>query len=288
MIITRLKGGLGNQLFQYALGRRLAIIHDTALLLDISALDTAEQIGNIYRPFSLQKFTIAATVATPADIAPLIPHPSLPTRLWQKLQNRLWGDKTVHFDPRVLARGDNQYLDGYWQSPRYFEAIRSELLTELTLKDPLCPAGATLATQMQNTPSVSLHVRRGDYLSNPRVRAGFGVCSLPYYEAAIAKLRALVPGATFFIFSDDLAWVKEQLPVGDSAVFVEGDGLDDAQELWLMSQCQHNIIANSSFSWWGAWLNDNPDKIVVAPTPWFDKEPYDKDLLPTAWILLPK
>lgn len=288
MIIVNLKGGTGNQLFQYALGRSLAIRNDTELKLDIDGLDRANAVGDIYRPFALEAFRVVKNIATNEEVRGVKYPYGLLSKAWRYLSFKLSRDKNTLFRPEVLRWRGDIYLDGYWQSPRYFEAIRETLLEEFTLAEPLAGESARLAAHIATSQSVSLHVRRGDYVKNPRVAKEFGVCSIEYYSNAIAKLREHESGATFFIFSDDMAWVKENLPVGENAVFVQGEGLNDKIELMLMSQCRHNIIANSSFSWWGAWLNQNPDKIVIAPTPWFDAQPYDKDLLLPSWIQLPK
>ena len=288
MIIVALKGGLGNQLFQYALGRHLAIKNSDALKLDLTALQDAEQIGNIHRDYRLSEFMIQADVANKADIEKLKPKPSLLSKISVKIRNRLIGDPTVIYNPKFLEQTDDIYLDGYWQSPLYFESIRDTLLKELVMIKPLSKPAAGFLEQIKNNTSIALHVRRGDYIKNPQVQREFGPCSLSYYKNAIQEMEKDVKNPTYFVFSDDLLWVKKNLPVGERAVFVEGEGMTDVEDLVLMSMCQHNIIANSSFSWWGAWLNQNPGKIVIAPTPWFDRQPYDKNLIPESWIQIPK
>jgi hypothetical protein len=287
MMVVKLKGGLGNQLFQYATARHLAEKHKTELLLDTSALGAGTAAGDAVRTFSLNAFTITAREATPEQIEQAVPFPPRRHKLVQAVRNRLLGDETVRFNPAVLQLPDHTYLNGYWQSPRYFEAIREQLLAELQLREPLPDYGQAIATQMQSCASVAIHIRRGDYASNPKVVREFGQCSISYYTKAIAHTQEHVTNPLLFVFSDDIAWVCEHLPVGD-AVFVSDGSLSDAQELWLMSRAQHNIIANSSFSWWGAWLNQNPDKMVVAPEPWFDRAIYDRNLIPDSWQTLPK
>lgn len=296
MIIVNLKGGLGNQMFQYALGRALSIKNNDELALDINTLNKASSIGNIPRAYGLAHFSIYARLATDAEIASLKPQPSLLVKIKNKVHNRLLGDLTVCYDSRILSQTGDIYLDGYWQSPRYFEAIRDVLLKDLQLTSPLSSTATTFLKQIQESNSVSLHVRRGDYVKNPTIAKEFGVCSLQYYKSAIATLckheEEPEEGRTFFIFSDDINWVienlTESLPINAKAVMVTGANLKDTEELMLMSKCQHNIIANSSFSWWSAWLNQNPDKLVIAPTPWFDTTVYDKNLIPPSWIQLPK
>ncbi len=288
MIIVNLKGGTGNQMFQYALGRQLALKNNDVLKLDIGGLARANVVGDIYRPFALQAFNIIKDVASPMEVHQL-KYPYGPiSKGWRYLSFKLSRDKNTSFHPAVLNWTGDIYLDGFWQSPLYFDDIRDVLLKEFTLAKPFSGAGAALAEQIKHSPAVALHVRRGDYIKNPRVEREFGPCSLAFYKAAMAEIEKTVPNPTYFVFSDDLPWVKENLPVGDSAVFVKGEGMTDVEDLMLMSMCQHKIIANSSFSWWGAWLNQNHHKVVVAPTPWFDTQPYDKDLIPKDWLQLPK
>ncbi|HMO77665.1 MAG TPA: alpha-1,2-fucosyltransferase [Candidatus Paceibacterota bacterium] len=288
MIIINLKGGLGNQMFQYAFGRALSIKNNDILKLDIHSLDQAKRIGNIYRPFSLALFNIQQDLASLADIAASKKPEGLLTKITRRIKNSLWGDQTNLFKAEYLNQKGNLYLDGYFQSPLYFENIRDLLLKEFTLKVPLPEYGRNILEQMQLSNSVSLHIRRGDYLSNLIVKKQFGPCTKDYYQRAIDKLKTEVKDAKFFVFSDDIAWVKNNLELDEDTVFVSDPSLKDAEELSLMSQCQHNIIANSSFSWWGAWLNQNPSKLVIAPTPWFDTIDYDPNLLPSSWIQLAK
>jgi hypothetical protein len=288
MITVNLKGGLGNQMFQYALGRHLALRNDDELKLDIDGLERANAIGDIYRPFTLGQFNILKNIATPEEIRAIKYPLGIFSKAWRYIAFKISRDKNTLFRPDVLDWKGDIYLDGYWQSPRYFEEIRDTLLKEFTLVSPLAGVAAELAAKVRATNSVSLHVRRGDYMKNPQVGKEFGICSVDYYTKAIAEIRNTVSDPTFFVFSDDVAWVKENLELGDSFVFAQGEGLSDTIELVLMSMCNHNIIANSSFSWWAAWLNQNPKKIVVAPTPWFDRVRYDDALLPPEWHTIPK
>jgi Glycosyl transferase family 11 len=288
MIIINLKGGTGNQLFQYALGRHLAIKNHDVLKLDVHGLARANDVGDIYRPFALEPFNTIQEIATTEEIKRIKYPYGVFSKAWRFLSFKLSRDKNTLFRSKVLDWTGDIYLDGYWQSPRYFEDIRDVLLKDFTLTEPLPPVITELLEQIRGTSAVSLHVRRGDYVKNPTVSKEFGPCSLSYYERAVAAVREQIAAPTFFIFSDDPLWVQENLHLGEKTVFIAGTGLRDVDELLLMSACQHNIIANSSFSWWGAWLNQNPAKIVIAPTPWFDNQPYDTALLPTTWTQLPK
>jgi hypothetical protein len=156
---------------------------------------------------------------------------------------------------------------------------------EFTLKEPLSAISQEYTNKILDTKNaVSIHIRRGDYVLNTSTNKHHGVCNLDYYEAAVEYIREKIESLTFFIFSDDIAWVKENLKL-DNAVFVSSPEIKDYEELILMSKCKHNIIANSSFSWWGAWLNQNPDKIVIAPRQWTTKKTADElDILPKSWI----
>lgn len=289
MIIVNLKGGLGNQMFQYALGRTLALKNNDVLKLDTESLSQAKELGNIYRPFDLEVFTIEKNIASPEEIALLkYPH-GVFSKLTDQFKRKVLRQSNVVFNKKVTTLTGDQYLDGYWQSPRYFESIRPTLLADFTLREALSSSGQARQEQIKNTNSVSIHVRRGDYIQNPRVLRENGICSVSYYTGAIALIEETQKEVTYFIFSDDIAWVKENLPLSNAmVVYVEDKTLTAPQELYLMSQCKHNIIANSSFSWWAAWLNQNERKVIVAPTPWFDTVTFDKNLIPASWTQLAK
>jgi len=288
MIIVNLKGGLGNQMFQYAAGKALATKTQQELKIDITSLTRANEIGNIYRPFSLDRFTLSAPLATDSEIQKLKPAQNILTKVYRKIVYKLQGDRTVCFDEAFMQLTGEQYLEGYWQSPRYFENIREDILCEFALKESDSSYNEQSKNKMQQGDSVSMHIRRGDYIKNPTVAKEFGQCSTEYYQKAIAHVTKHTTNPRFFIFSDDIEWVKENLQLPTSTVFVSDPSLTDTEELVLMSKCAHHIIANSSFSWWAAWLNQNPAKIVIAPTPWFDNLRYDAHLIPDTWTLLPK
>ncbi len=289
MIIVNLKGGTGNQLFQYALGRHLAIKNNDTLKLDVGGLARANEVGDIYRPFTIKDFNILQEIATPAEIKKLKYPFGLLSKAWRFISFHLSRDKNVLFNPHMLEKRGNLYLDGFWQSPKFFTDIKDVLLKEFTLKSPLSVDADYFAKQIQAAESVSLHVRRGDYAKNAKVAFEFGPCSPEYYKRAIEYIRdntTAVP--TYFVFSDEIAWVKQNLPLGSNVAFVQSPNITGTEELMLMSLCKHNITANSSFSWWGAWLNQHSAKIVIAPTPWFDHQPFDTDLIPPSWIQIPK
>lgn len=291
MIIIKLKGGLGNQLFQYALGRALSSRTGMALKLDASSFRQ-----DALRNYRLQHLCIEAGLADEREIEALNPSRAryaawLARRCrWAvqaPYQRSCVKERGFPFDPEILKIRQPVYLNGYWQSEKYFDFLRSRLLEELLPAAPVSPENAALAAEMRACESVSLHIRRGDYVANPEALKVHGVVPLDYYRAAAAKMAAGLEKPRFFIFSDDMAWVRENLDVGHPLSFVGADRRNaDYEDLYLMSQCRHQIIANSSFSWWGAWLNRNPDKIVLAPKQWFAAPIDTRDLLPEGWTRL--
>ena len=292
-VITRLNGGLGNQLFQYAAGFALAERLAVPLKMDLSVFATYP-----LRRFELDKFQISAAAATPEDIAGYVVNP----RRWQRYAGRLavnlgLGTNKIVFREnqypynRAFARIRRpMYLDGYWQSEKYFHGVATKLRGELTLIKPLGEASSNVLAKILACPAISLHIRRGDYVSNPAAAEVFRCCSLDYYAAAVDYLAAQVADPHFFVFSDDPQWARENLKIAYPVQFVEANGPDrGVEDMWLMKSCRHHIIANSSFSWWAAWLNDTPGKVVVAPWAWFLKEKRNRDtgdLIPAQWLRL--
>ena len=289
MIVMRLKGGLGNQLFQYALGRYLSHTKNTTL-----QLDTASYHIDRLRVYRLDCFQIEASAS---DRLPFFATDGRLKRLNSLIQGfkgvfskpyQIIKERDFSFDPGVLECSDQAYLDGFWQSEQYFLPIAQVIRQDLRLKNPLPTHLQELALQIESCNAVALHVRRGDYVSNPITTAYHGVCSVEWYEKAAAHMMAKVEKPTFFVFSDDYEWVRENLRLNAPTVFIppSPDG-QECNDLHVMSLCQHNIIANSSFSWWGAWLNANPKKIVIAPQQWFAGGKHNtKDLIPHSWIRL--
>jgi hypothetical protein len=186
----------------------------------------------------------------------------------------------MDFCDDLLTINGNAYLVGCWQSERYFEQSADAIRTELTLKQGLAGPNARLANVIQKRESVAVHVRRGDYLTIPAMASDV-VCDLNYYRRAWSRARDLIPNAEYFVFSDDIAWCKQSLDFLGSATFVDHNTPEERHEdLRLMSQCKHAIIANSSFSWWGAWLSNNPNKVVIAPARCAVADP---NFLPQSW-----
>jgi hypothetical protein len=288
MIVTKLSGGLGNQLFQYAAGRALAHHHQTELVLDLSDFNNIP-IGNTPRIFQLDKYPIIARVASPEEVPKLRVYqgrflrriPFLP-RPWQHAI-----EPHFQYNPNFIHLPNNAYLDGYWQSYLYFEKIAFLIRSEL---QPLQSPGVKnqeLLEAMARSNSVALHIRRGDYVSNAKAAIHHGVCSLDYYRAAIFNIAENVSSPHFYIFSDDLRWAKTNLEIDFPVNYIGHNVGDQAfQDLRLISHCKHQIIANSSFSWWGAWLNPNPEKVVIGPKKWFLVNKESSTLFPPEWHMI--
>jgi hypothetical protein len=291
VIIIRLKGGLGNQLFQYAAGFRLASIRNTELKLYFSEFDNPNY--RTPRSYELGVFEVTAERAVAHDkasisssVGPLILR-WLPGRFRSRSSTAAI-ERHFQFDPAVLSLPGDVIMDGYWQSERYFADVTDLVREEFTFKQPAMGRNAEMAAEIAGCNAVSLHVRRGDYATDSVVMATHGVCPLDYYYRAVDYVVERVSNPVFFVFSDDPDWVREHLELRGSVEVVDHNGSDACSEdLRLMSRCAHHIIANSTFSWWGARLNSSPGKIVVAPSRWFaDDSLNTSDLLPASWVKL--
>ncbi len=276
MIMMRLMGGLGNQMFQYATGRALAQTHRTTLKLDTSFFSLREK-DLTPRRYELSHFRIVSEIATEDDLARVRP---APPKGWKKVRERFRPQQrrrlthirepSPRFDPRVPALPDNVYLEGYWQCEKYFLSIAGLLREEFSLEQPPGGKNETFLREIQATDSVALHVRRGDYASNRTVHEVHGLCSLDYYRRAVEMISGRVKHPTFFVFSDDPDWTRDNLRLEFPAHFMTHNSVDHGfEDLRLMAHCRHFILANSSFSWWGSWLASHPRKIVAAPRRWF-------------------
>lgn len=279
-IVSRLFGGAGNQLFQYAAGRALADLRGVDLHID------ARYVGGT-RADCLGHFAKARYVHAP-DLPPAKSDGILRYAAW-----RLFGrdpafhrERTLAFNPDFFDLPTNTYLHGYWQSERYFKSIRERLRDDLTFTSALDPANADMAARIDATPhAVSVHVRRGDYLDC----GSFAACTPDYYRNAVDRIANDLDGPlTCFVFSNDPEWARDNLALGAEQVVVDiNDETRGPFDMHLMSRCAHHVIANSTFSWWGAWLNPDPAKRVVAPRHWFGKAKLaNPDLIPEGWVQL--
>ena len=287
MVIVQLLGGLGNQLIQYAVGCSIAHRNNSPLKLDISQFDKYPE-----RNYSLNCFNISASIASPAEVSrftTLLRKDRLSKviasicRKMPYYRRTAFFEKTSQFNPKILRASGNIYLIGYWQSEKYFTDIEKMLRDELAFKHNPDSDNSAMVQFINQTDSVSLHIRRGDYVD--RANKVHGICSLDYYKTAIETLPTS-DNPHFFVFSDDIEWATQNLKLNYPVTFVSHNGIEkDYEDLRLMSHCKNHIIANSSFSWWGAWLCANPEKVIIAPKKWFNDPNRDtKDLIPHNWI----
>lgn len=293
MIIAKLIGGLGNQMFQYAAGRYLAYLHQTELYVDISYLNKNPNGAYTKRDLELSVFNLDLKIATPEDIEKFnIESSNKYSRALQRhlpilFTNLYAAESGIQYQKEFLNYPKNTYLDGFWQSERYFKPIEALLLKEFTPKESLNTDNQNWLNQINASESVSIHLRRGDYISNKNAQQYHGNLGLDYYKNALNLIKETHDKFEVFVFSDDLDWCKENLKIDLPTYFVDTNQKQNFHfDMFLMSHCKHNIIANSSFSWWAAWLNQNQGKKVIAPANWFaDKSLNTKDLIPSSWII---
>lgn len=285
MIIVNLKGGLGNQMFQYACGRALSLrTGDTELKLSTIGLDKANDVGDIYRPYSLSHFNIKAEIAKPEELERVANPYGIISKILRRIKSKYIYNFYIHFVPSVLNRRGEVYLDGYFQSEKYFKDCEETVRQDFTLKTPSAHVTLWKKEMEEEENSVSVHIRRGDYVGHSSLG---GMITDNYYARAIKKITEMKKNPRFFVFSDDIEWVKGNMDFPESTVHVSSPDMENYEELTIMSLAKHNIIANSSFSWWGAWLNSNPDKIVICPAKWTlgpGGEKQTRDIIPQSWI----
>jgi hypothetical protein len=296
MIVVRLMGGLGNQMFQYACGRSLAIRHNVNLKLDLTSLAN-DHNG---RTFQLDRFRTSYRVAKQRSIQRLKwrPRPLVKRVIWRffgkhypLVQAGSWVREDLSLSPERLLHAIPTpcYLDGYWQSEEYFAEIADLIRNEFKISKPLSlEAQKNKKIIHAEACPVSLHIRRGDYLSNIRTYKKFGVLDIDYYQNSIAYLKSHLGSFSLFVFTDDPEWVSDKFRVSASFTIISNFN-PPHEDLDLISLCRHHIIANSSFSWWGAWLNHNPNKIIIAPSKWFSdpaENANSQRIIPKNWIII--
>jgi hypothetical protein len=304
-VATHLLGGLGNQLFQYAAGRALADRLGARLVLDATAFRT----GYCRRPFELDRYPIQAVVAWrgfrkgPRRGPVRLPDSAGPVERALRFAGSIIGrqgdlgpgrprldvliQRGVDYDPRFGSITGSTYLAGYWQSYRYFESSAETIRRELLRPAPPPGANREWLSRIAATNAVCVHIRRGDYLLARELRV-HGLCSPGYYEKAMRRMAERLQQAEFFLFSDDHQWCRENFDQ-TRVHLVDANGPDGAvEDLRLMAACRHHVIANSSLSWWAAWLADHPGQVAIAPEPWFAHLAATPDLLPKHWETLPR
>ncbi len=296
MIRVFLTGGLGNQMFQYAAGKALAEKTSAELHLDLSLLDIRSK-NTTFRNFELNKFVLDSNIKiTSSKLKGL-----LLAKIYLNIRNSLSGKKitqylciftdkeSCNFDSRFLSLQDNIRLLGFFQSEKYFLEYRDIIKKSFVSRKELSDKNQELAEEIKSANAVSIHIRRGDYITNQNASGNYIPCSKEYYEKSVHYICEKIESPRFFVFSDEPGVTKELLHL-ENAVYIDWNKEEESyNDMWLMSLCKHNIIANSSFSWWGAWLNNYSGKIVITPRQWFRNEAKNnnvKDLIPQQWIRL--
>ncbi len=294
MIIIKLLGGLGNQMFQYAVASVIAQKHNVPVKMDLRGLYAGEDIRTKYE---LHIFGIPEEQATHREYFPYFRQTLFKSKvLWNFIKKikkiRKYRETDFRYNPDLIKNSTpNMYLSGLFQSEKYFVAERDFILNLYSFPELEEKKNIEIADKILNTNSVSLHIRRGEFANDKKINQLIGTVPLEYYYKAIEFIAQYFASPVFFIFSDDPQWVKENLKINHPHYVIDWNTGDKHwRDMQLMSLCKHNIIANSTFSWWGAWLNQNPDKIVIAPKQWFTgqlAEKYDTtDLIPEKWIRL--
>lgn len=300
MKVVNLKGGLGNQFFQYAFGKSLEKETNTTVKYDTTWFETGADYDHdiLYLDF----FDTEYEVANKKEIENLYPLDGLGKRIAGRIYRRspfisqsLFGHfremdnrkNTIltsepymfEYSPKVYSTNRDSYFDGYWQAFQYVDSVSDILAKEFRLTEPLSEQSKEINEEIGRSESVSIHIRRGDYTKNNNT------LPIDYYRKSVEEMNFRTEDPQYYIFSDDIDWVRNELEIKGDCTYVDHNGVETAYEdLMLMSSCKHNIIANSTFSWWGAWLNQNSDAIVLAPGIWLGwGDTDDMDILPNAW-----
>ncbi len=297
MIIVQLAGGLGNQMFQYAFGRSLSHKFNIRFKADIESWFNSDKLWRpSERKYSLDIFKLSVEKASKNEILIFKSLKNISKYLEiQKLQlnkflpfTYLEEGQLKTSEIKVASR--NIYVTGYWQSEKYFSSIQQILLNDFQFRYEQTSINKALSREIISNNSISLHIRRGDYISDSQTNNIMAPCTLEYYYTCIKELEKKFSDLHFYIFSDDIKWAEENLEIDHPVKYVDFNiGNYAFEDMRLMSQCKHNIIANSSFSWWGAWLNKNPEKIVIAPQKWFNDPILNSqasDIVPESWMRL--
>jgi len=300
MIFVRLFGGLGNQMFQYALGRHLAIKNRAELIVDTTHFEHIPRNREYFvkREYDLDVFDMDVEILEPKNANGLPYYSEKNTHrikhfvktyfnLYKYLDNYqiLRESSGFFFDKEILKSGKNAYLIGYWQNEKYFMDIEKQIREDFTIKKTLAESVYSLAMEISGTNSVCLNIRRGDFVNNPT----HGFVGMEYVLKAVDYIRRNVDIQRIYIFSDDIEWCKENLRFEIPYSFVTHSyaGSKFSSYLYLMTKCRHFIIPNSTFGWWAAWLSENPEKMIIAPKQWVNIPGLDASgIIPEGWITI--
>lgn len=285
-------------MFQYAFAYALSKKFGTKVVLDMSWFEEVMKDSNVTtRTFELDVFNIEYEIAAKEDLnqVEFPEHRSKVQRLLWKLfkikkympnGNAFVQKDAYEYDKSLFSNPSHFYYEGYFQNENYFKDVRKDLLANFNSGIPVDERNQAVLDKIHETNSVSIHVRRGDYVTLASASKFHGTCSLDYYQKAIEHIAKKVPNPHFFLFSDDICWVIQNLKIDYPYTVVDFNQGKGWLDLNLMKNCKHNILANSSFSWWGAWLNENNSKVIVAPKKWNTKSFKKCDILPKAWTKL--
>ena len=285
-VIVGLMGGLGNQLFQYAAARALSVKLNSHLVIDLSWF-----LGDYGRKYCLDGFNLPVLYSNRCEI-PLFGFGRFVRRLLKELLRKRLGasiyeEPFFHYDDNFRDIKDSVYLKGYFQSPKYFSGFEDQLRADLKFPSDYPEKLKPILKRVNESDAIAIHIRRGDYLASKNNIDRYHSQSNQYYFEAVSLLSKSLKNPYCFIFSDDHSWVKANLSFDIPCEIVDINSMDEPfWDLMLMSRCKHFVIANSSFSWWAAWLSDNSEKMVIAPKKWFKSDESIDDLLPIDWVRL--
>ncbi|MBA2688239.1 MAG: alpha-1,2-fucosyltransferase [Gemmatimonadaceae bacterium] len=288
-VYTLLMGGLGNQMFQYAVARAVAIRADGEVRLDTSLLD-AMHPDLTPRTFGLGGFEVSATIATRTQAENFTTRAGvrgLVRRVGDRIRplhlRRVIYEQDPAFDPHLLRARPPVYLSGFWQSEKYFTDVAHTIRSDFRLRQALSPPAEQYLAEIRSCDSVSVHVRRGDY-AHTKALAVHGLLPSTYYGDAFNRLSQTGKDLTAFVFSDEIEWAKENIKLGAHTRFVDlGSGSEHA-EIFLMAACNHHVISNSTFGWWGAWIGEREGTRIVAPRLWLADASKKMDIIPERWM----
>ncbi|MFT4599938.1 MAG: hypothetical protein ACI857_000105 [Arenicella sp.] len=288
MIIIKLYGGLGNQLFQWAFGKALSNKQGTNV-----KFDTSSYLSDDLRNFELSNLIGDVQIASDREIKESRKENNPAALLNRKVRSAVLPyykrdivcEKTYLFDEELLEKANPKgYFDGYWQNAHYFESMSPEILKMIRFPSSHNKIFLDLRKEFQRNDITSIHVRRGDYANHPELLKIHGLCSAEYYSKAISIIQEKQPNSTFYVFSDDIDWCKLNLTSSADLKYIDGTETM-YEDLELLTLASNNITANSSFSWWGAWLNQNESKTIISPIKWFDQATIDfSEIVPKSWI----
>jgi hypothetical protein len=292
MLIIAIKGGLGNQMFQYAFGRKLSLLHNVELYLDLGWFQNPGE--DTRRTFGLNQFNIQAKIATIDQVRKLKGgdwiHKTYLVRALRKFslykQKSYFKEYRPFYESSIVVNSSSGYYDGHWVDFRYFDDIANVLKNDFSLVTKLSPQLTELFDVIKNTQSVSVHIRRGDYANRKSTQKFHGLLPISYFKTSIERAVKHLDNPHIFFFSDEINWVKENLSIVYPHTYIEPSYPDsEAIDLILMSACKCQIISNSTFSWWAAWLNQNQNKTVIAPPFWSKLIPDSRQILPASWTV---